>query len=514
MVGLLKVILLLFVSYTNGKVQDRYYPRYHLAPPFGWMNDPNGFCVFNNEVHLFYQHNPHSGVDCGLAEWGHAKSKDFFHWEHQPIAMRTDKPYDTCGVFSGSALVEDNTMYVFYTGNVKYPGKTPDHQNRQALAWSTDGVTFTKYENNPIITGYINTPDIRDPKVWKHQGTYYMVLGSSLNDPQTRKNTGNILLYSSNDKFSWNYVSVLAQSNGTFGFMWECPDLFELDGKYVLLFSPQGVEPSGDRYQNLFQTGYLIGDFDYSTLKFTPTSEFVELDNGHDFYATQTTLDNFGRRIVVGWFDMWDRNYPEGNDGFTGTMTIPRELRILNGKLVQIPIAEVSSIRGRQVSTINGYYVLSDKAGEINVLADGNQNFQLCIESENVKVTISYDAANGKVTLDRGGPDSIRRTDWRPAGLLNWRIFVDASSIELFCGEGEVTFSSRFFPEGAVVIYQRGPAVVTVNEILRTMPRPLETVHSDASAESKSLLHEHQDILPQDSGLVKAESFAHVSTFV
>ncbi|XP_063381913.1 sucrose-6-phosphate hydrolase-like [Cydia fagiglandana] len=482
------------------------------------MNDPNGFCVFNNEIHLFYQHNPHSGVDCGVAQWGHAKSKDFFHWEHQPIAMRTDKPYDTCGVFSGSALVEDNTIYVFYTGNVKYPGKTPDHQNRQALAWSTDGVTFTKYANNPIITGYIDTPDIRDPKVWEHQGTYYMVLGSSLNDyyNPTSKNIGSIVLYSSNDKFSWNYVSVLAQSNGTFGFMWECPDLFELDGKYVLLFSPQGVEPSGDRYQNLFQTGYLIGDFDYSTLKFTPTSEFVELDHGHDFYATQTTLDNFGRRIVVGWFDMWDRNYPEANDGFTGIMTIPRELRLLNGKLVQIPIAEVSSIRGRQVSTINGYYVLSDKAGEVNVLADGYRNFQLCIESENVKVTISYDAANGKVTLDRGGSDSIRRTDWRPAGRgqLKWRIFVDASSIELFCGEGEVTFSSRFFPEGAVVIYQRGAAVVTVNEILRTMPRPLETVTSDASAESKSLLHEYRDILPQDSGLVKTEVSAGVSTFI
>ncbi|XP_063362902.1 sucrose-6-phosphate hydrolase-like [Cydia amplana] len=469
MVGLLKVTaaLLLFVSYTNGKVLDRYYPRYHFAPPYGWMNDPNGFSIFNNEIHLFYQYNPYTSYDTGIAHWGHAISKDYFHWQHQPIAMYPDEWYDATGVFSGSALIENETMYLFFTGNVKYPGETPDHINRQALAMSTDGVTFTKYVNNPIINGSTSMPDLRDPKVWEHEGTYYMVLGNSLNDTY-----GRVLLYSSNDKISWDNVSVLAESNGTLGYMYECPDFFEVDGKYVLLFSPQGIEPSGDKYHNLYQTGYIIGDFDYSTHTFTPTSEFVELDHGHDFYATQTIIDNFGRRIVIAWFDMWEQNYPEASDGFTGIMTIPRELRILNGNLVQIPVGEISDIKGKQVSAINGNYTLRYKAGEVNVLADGCQDFELYIVSDNVKVTISYDAANGKVTLDRGGTDGVRRTDWRPAGQLNWRIFVDASSIELFCGEGEVTFSSRFFPKGAVVIYQGGEAVLEVRNIVRTMPRP------------------------------------------
>ncbi|XP_047993006.1 LOW QUALITY PROTEIN: sucrose-6-phosphate hydrolase-like, partial [Leguminivora glycinivorella] len=279
-------------------------------------------------------------------------------------------------------------------------------------------------------------------------------------------------LYSSKNKILWEYISVVAQSNGTFGYMWECPDFLKLDGKYVLLFSPQGVAPSGDKYRNLYQAGYIIGDFNYSTHKFTPTSDLVELDHGHDVYATQTTLDNFGRRIVVAWFDMWEQNYPEGEDGFTGIMTIPRELRLLNGNLVQIPIQEVYGIRGSKVAAINGNYTLRDKAGEVNVLANGSQDFVLYIGSNNVKVTICYDAANGKVILDRGGTDSTRRADWKPLRNLKWRIFVDASSIELFCGEGEVTFSSRFFPDGEVVIYQGGGAVLTVHEILRTMPRP------------------------------------------
>ncbi|XP_061714633.1 sucrose-6-phosphate hydrolase-like [Cydia pomonella] len=169
---------------------------------------------------------------------------------------------------------------------------------------------------------------------------------------------------------------------------------------------------------------------------------------------------------------MWYQNYPEASDGFTGIMTIPRELKILNGKLVQIPVTEISSIKGKQVSAINGNYTLRNKAGEVNVLADGCQDVELYIVSDNVKVTISYDAANGKVTLDRGGTDGIRRTDWRPSGQLKWRVFVDASSIELFCGEGEVTFSSRFFPNGTVVISQGGAAKLKVREIVRAMPEP------------------------------------------
>ncbi|XP_063381915.1 sucrose-6-phosphate hydrolase-like [Cydia fagiglandana] len=172
---------------------------------------------------------------------------------------------------------------------------------------------------------------------------------------------------------------------------------------------------------------------------------------------------------------MWERNYPEAADGFTGTMTIPRELRIVNGQLVQKPVVEIGNIKGNKVSATEGNYTLSDKAGEVNVVADGRTDFELYIASSNVTVTISYDAANGKVTLDRGGSDGVRRTDWRPAGRgqLKWRIFVDASSIELFCGEGEVSFSSRFFPADAVTIYQRGGAsVFKVRDIVRSMPRP------------------------------------------
>ena len=39
-------------------------PAFHVAPVCGWMNDPNGFSMYQGKVHLFYQHHPYS------TEWG------------------------------------------------------------------------------------------------------------------------------------------------------------------------------------------------------------------------------------------------------------------------------------------------------------------------------------------------------------------------------------------------------------------------------------------------------------
>ncbi|WP_332248301.1 glycoside hydrolase family 32 protein [Bacillus sp. SG-1] len=192
---------------------------------------------------------------------------------------------------------------------------------------------------DPAPEGDIHPYHFRDPKVWKKGDHYYCVLGS-----RTKEHAGQVLLYRSEDLYHWEFVNVAAKGEGNFGFMWECPDLFEIDGQTILMMSPQGMEPEGSLYHNLHQAGYVVGQLDYETGNLKH-GEFELLDHGFDFYAPQTMEDPWGRRIMIAWMNMWESHMPEQEEGFAGAMTIPRELILENGKLKSKPVPELEKRR-------------------------------------------------------------------------------------------------------------------------------------------------------------------------
>ncbi|OGX79562.1 sucrose-6-phosphate hydrolase [Exiguobacterium sp. SH31] len=402
-------------------------PHYHFAPPFGWMNDPNGLCQYNGVYHLFYQYHPF-GVDWDDMHWGHATSTDLIRWEHKPIALRPGLDYDQDGVFSGSALVKDGVLHLYYTGNVWLDEKREALRQVQCLATSADGNTFKKHLDNPIISGEParGNAHVRDPKVWEQDGRYYMVLG-------TRDATdGKVVLYDSDDAIHWSERGVIAGETGEHGWMWECPDLFHLDGHDVLLLSPQGMEQDGDRYHNLHQCGYFVGHLDLNAPLFTHGT-FTELDYGHDFYAAQTFLDERGRRILIAWNAMWERDWPEQIEGWTNQMTIPRELSLRNGQVYMTPIEEMMSLR--QTSHRVAGPKFEGDAFELTVEAQGD----FCFSCFGKAATFSK--TGDRLELTRGR--EVRRLQ---ANGRTFRIFVDASSIEVFVNDGEFVFSSRVYP--------------------------------------------------------------------
>lgn len=101
---------------------DPHRQKLHVQPPVGWLNDPNGLCQIGDEYHVFYQYGPFDPTG-GVKHWGHVRSRDLFHWERLPVMLYPDEPFDCHGVYSGSALVEDGMLYLYYTGNVKHPGE-------------------------------------------------------------------------------------------------------------------------------------------------------------------------------------------------------------------------------------------------------------------------------------------------------------------------------------------------------------------------------------------------------
>lgn len=315
--------------------------KFHFEPDKGWMNDPNGLCEYKGEYHFFFQHYPYD-TKWGQMHWGHAVTKDFKHYEELPIALFPDMPYENDGgCFSGSAIEKDGKLYLFYTSVSHELGQT------QSVAISEDGRNFVKYEGNPVIDHYPDTDgsiDFRDPKVIKYGDEYRMVVGTRGNG------NGRVLIYKSADLLNWDYIGILYEDINYHEPV-ECPDLFMINGKWILMYSQIGV----DEYATLF----LEGNFDGS--RFTAEKEH-EIEAGPQIYAPQTFEDKRGRRIFVGWFYDWKRELDEGACA-AGALSCPREVMINDGKLTIYPVDE-----------LRGMLILPDKTSisgiEYNISTD------------------------------------------------------------------------------------------------------------------------------------------------
>lgn len=441
--------------------EDGYRLGYHLMPPAGWMNDPNGLIYWNGEYHVFYQHYPYESK-WGPMHWGHAKSKDLVHWEHLPIALAPSEDYDSgetggYGCWSGSAVDNNGVLTLVYTGHVD--GRTP--MEVQCLATSTDGVAFNKSVANPIIGA---APEeggfgFRDPKVWQHDGQWYMVVGYG------KDGLGKALMYTSSDLLTWRYLGVAAESDGTMGDMWECPDLFPLgDGDdHVLIISPMNMGAT--------KTMYLTGKLNYETGKFD-YRDAERLDYGFDFYAPQTLVDGQGRRILMGWMNIWGAQMPEQIDGWMGAFTLPRELTLAeDGTLRMQPVAELAVLRksrefvDRQMipaeSIISLAAIQGDQLELIAVFntkgSSGEAVFGLlirCSEDGSEYTEVSYSVAEHTLRVDRthagSGEAGVSEAQVEPMedGSIKLHLFVDRSSLELFANNGVKTITNRIYPNG------------------------------------------------------------------
>lgn len=433
---------------------------YHVMPPAGWMNDPNGLIYWKGEYHVFYQHYPYE-PKWGPMHWGHAKSKDLVNWEHLPIALAPSEDYDSgesggYGCWSGSAVDDSGILTLVYTGHVD--GNTPVEV--QCLATSADGVIFDKSRDNPIIE---SAPEeggfgFRDPKVWQHESQWYMVLGYG------KDGLGKALLYTSPDLLTWRYLGVTAESNGTMGDMWECPDLFQLGAEddHVLIISPMNMGTT--------KTMYLTGKLSYETGKFD--YRYAErLDYGFDFYAPQTLVNGQGRRILIGWMNIWGAQMPEQADGWMGAFTLPRELTLAeDGTLRMQPVMELAALRKcresveRQVISAETLVPLVNIHGDqleliavFNTHESGEAVFGLhlrCSEDSSEYTEVSYSVADRMLRVDRThsglGEAGVSEVQVEPMedGGIRLHLFVDRSSVELFANNGVKTITNRIYPKG------------------------------------------------------------------
>jgi fructan beta-fructosidase len=408
---MLPILLLL----GAGLFDEPYRPQYHFTPAKNWMNDPNGLIFHKGEYHLFFQYNPF-GDKWGHMSWGHAVSRDLVHWQELPVALAEE---NGIMMFSGSAVTQGERMMAIYTGH------TPERQH-QNLAFSEDnGRTWKKFEGNPVIDEGMK--DFRDPKVTRYKDRWVMVVAL----PKDKK----VRFYESRDLKSWTHLSDFGPAGATGG-IWECPDLFELDGRWVLVVNLNPGGPAGGSGGQ-----YFVGQFDGKEFK-ADRREPQWIDYGADMYATVSFFGTPGRKIWLGWMSNWLYAQQEPTTPFRTAQTLPRQLRLKRGRIVQQPVKELRQLRGERVTNGDSY--------ELEAEVGLNGGFRL-------RGGTLVGVREGEVFVDRRSSGNVA---FHPkfgavhaapvdtsSGRVRLRVFVDRSSVEVFVNDGEATITDRIFPE-------------------------------------------------------------------
>ncbi|UDL72950.1 glycoside hydrolase family 32 protein [Corynebacterium uberis] len=465
-----------------------YRPVFHVSPPLGRLNDPNGlFLGDNGDLHVFYQHDPYFPHAAKRTGWGHVviplAGGQAGIPRHLPDALVPDRDYDSHGCYSGCAVrpaanqhhgsdTPHEPIRLFYTGNHKSDTGRVATQN-VVVVDDPDGPlggTYTKAPTNPVIADRApgTTPHFRDPHVSadpQTPGAWRMVLGAQLGQGEGGEGagTGAIALYRSDDLDSWDFAGMLSFDTSQAtpgdapdlvpgGYMWECPNLVRLrdeatgQDQDVLVLCPQGLEEVEEmdpdhpdvmftHYASSDQCGYLVGRLEGTT--FHVTRGFSELDVGHEFYAPQLLGTGDGAALMLGWMGLPGQDdKPTLAEGWVHMLTCVRRVTLRDGWLYQRPLVPEQCPRWR------------GQLGERDV------DKQLVDAAGAPVVRISYDAQAHALSIARrgGGPGLDRgdgnswdtRTVRVPRGDVE--IIVDGAAVEVFAGDGAVSAALQAYP--------------------------------------------------------------------
>ena len=453
-------------EHTISETGENFRPEYHFTPEKNWMNDPNGLIFYQGYYHLFYQYYP-DGNQWGPMHWGHAKSKDLVNWEHLPIALYPD---NLGYIFSGSAVIdwkntsrfgsESNPAMVAIFTHHDPVGAEKDANDfqYQSIAYSLDGGdTWTKFDGNPVLKNP-GLKDFRDPKVFWDNASSQWVMSLAVKD--------HVRFYGSSNLKDWEFLSEFGKDIGRHGGLWECPDLFPMTDeagqkKYVLLVS---INPNGP--QGGSATQYFIGDFNGK--QFIPNDEKTRwVDYGADNYAG-VTFSNIpkedGRRLFIGWMSNWQYAQDVPTYNWRSAMTIPRSLILKKNSqgyfLQSKPIEELNQIIGdsetisvtKKDINFKSYLIdlKIDKPIEFKLLNNKNEYLQVQLNDKEFVV----DRTKSGITNFSINFPKVHRATIDLDVICNLKMFVDASSIEIFINDGEFVFTDLIFPTEAYTVIE------------------------------------------------------------
>jgi beta-fructofuranosidase len=423
-------------------------PQYHLLPAHNWMNDPNGPIFIRGRYHMFHQYNPRGAV-WGNMNWAHATSPDLIHWQHEPIALSpTPGGPDRDGIFSGSAVLDNGTPTVIYTGVAPPTSESPATLRDGVHTWrevqclaiaQDDSLRTWKKLAGPVITtppADLAVTGFRDPYVWREGKLWMLILGSGV-----AHKGGAILLYSSPDLRHWTYLHPLAVGSSTgdnavnpvdTGEMWECPDFFPLRDKHMLLISTMG------------KVRWKVGT--YANRRFTAEKEGIV--DGGAYYAAKTMVDADGNRVLWGWIRETRPDADLIAAGWAGAMSLPRVLSLNSENELQMDIAPAAQqLRGAHTSVARNdssaalqklleTLRLHDLAAELELgFRSKTDAFAIHLQSEAGETFVTISCANKSGGRELRVDNVTAPLPGAPGSPVHLHIFLDGSVLEVFANK-------------------------------------------------------------------------------
>jgi beta-fructofuranosidase len=408
---------------------DHHFPRFHVRPPRGYVNDPNGPIHVDGRWHLYFQYvsdTPRRGA----VAWGHASSADLVSWDyHRPAISPDPSGIDRDGCWSGNTVAENGELIAFYSGfRQEHP-----YQSVVAARSVDGGLSFGR----PVQVVDDPAPDerikeFRDPFVWRHGDGWQMVVGAGVDG-----GPGSARLYESGDLRTWEFRGPFASMERTrteaydTGEMWECPQVLTFEGQDALLISQYSFSGGGTN-----DVLSIVGDVVH------------RFDHGTNFYAASALRESPLGQLVWGWVTEGRSQEWAVEADWSGMLSLPRTVWLADdGRVASAPVSALAELRQAPVTGADGVFAGLPAQVEVSAHVAGAARFTLrCGENERLVVHVE----NGTVTVDRDAASSDPRAQggrftFSEPGPTTLRWFLDGSVSELFTGSGRSS-TVRFYP--------------------------------------------------------------------
>ncbi len=386
-------------------------PALHFTAQNGWINDPHGITYRDGQYHVFFQHVPGQTVRGPNCHWGHATGPDLLTLRELPVAIAPGDGDD--GIWTGSLVTDhDEVARIFYTSI-----STPDFgigRIRTATPGDDEWRTWKKGEFVVDAPEDLDLIAYRDPFIRKEEESWRMFLGAALSD-----GTAAALSYTSNDLKTWSYAGIALQRS-TFetepvwmGTLWECPQIFTLDGRAVMVSSVWDDDV-------LHYAGYAIGSYSDGIFH---ADTWGRLTYGDSYYAPSLFQDADGRHCLL----FWMRGIEDKAAGWAGAHSVPYLLSLDGDHLVATVHPDVAKHRGAAASVGD-----IDRTTADIVWTDGSGG-NLVLQSSGTTITLTWE--RDLITVREQTEHAGREAATAPvAGTV--RIVVDGAVLEVSSAAG------------------------------------------------------------------------------